>query len=374
MEKNLFFHMKTALIHDWLVGMAGGEKVLQSLHELYHAPIYTLIYDQKKILNTYFENAEVYSSFIQKLPFAKKHYRNFLFLFPMAIEQFDLTNYNLILSNSHSVAKGVITNTKQLHICYCNTPMRYAWDLYQFHLEQLSGIKKNLARFILHKLRQWDFRSHPRVDHFIANSKCVAERIKKIYKRESTVIYPPVNIDDFFFSNYREKYYFTCSRLVPYKRIDLLVKAFTFMPEKKLIILGDGPEMLKLKKMAKQNVEFLGQQPDEVLKKMLAKARAFLFAAEEDFGIVTVEAQASGVPVIAYGKGGSLETIVPNKTGLFFLEQTIESIVRAIHEFEKKEENFDPEFIKKHVSVFSKERFKNEISSFVIKKWQEFAD
>lgn len=366
--------MRTVLVHDWMVGLGGGEKVLRALHEMYPVPIYTLIHNPKALQGTYFEKKEIHSSFIQKLPFAKKLYRNYLPFFPLAIEQFNLGDYNLILSNSHAVAKGVLTTPSQMHICYCNTPMRYAWDLYHFHLEQLKGIKKSLARVLLHKLRHWDLHSQQRVDHFIGNSKCVVKRIKKVYGRDAVAIYPPVNVDDFTISKAREDYYFTCSRLVPYKRIDLLIKAFSLMPDKKLVIIGDGPEMPKLKKMAAKNVELLGEQTDEVLKQTLARSKAFLFAAEEDFGIVAVEAQASGVPVIAYGKGGSLETVISGKTGIFFPEQNPTSIIAAIQAFEKQEHTFDPLLIQSHAKAFSKERFQREMREFINTKWKEFTN
>jgi len=355
-------HMeKIALVHDWLVGVAGGEKVLEAMTDLYEGPIYTLLHK-----TGLFPERKVIPSFLQHLPKVERYYRNLLPLFPLAIERFDLSEYSLILSSSHAVAKGVRTRPDQVHICYCHTPMRYAWDLHDFHLSHLGPMKKALARPILKSLREWDQKTHPRVDHFIANSNCVAERIKAHYGREATVIYPPVDTHLFAIAPRREDYYFTCSRLVPYKRIDLLVDAFTQMPTKKLVVIGSGPELANLKEKAGPNIELLGYQPDEVYREILAKARAFVFGAVEDFGIVSVEAQSAGVPVIALGQGGSLETVLPGKTGLFFEEQSAQSLINAIEQFEKME--FDPVFIKAHAEKFAKARFQKEFQDFVTQK------
>ncbi|NGX39154.1 MAG: GDP-mannose-dependent alpha-(1-6)-phosphatidylinositol monomannoside mannosyltransferase [Chlamydiae bacterium] len=365
--------MKTAFVHDWLVGVAGGEKVLDAICELYNGPIYTLIKHELALEKTSFSDRILYTSYLQRFPKVHRYYRNLLPLFPSAIEQFDLSSYDLILSTSHAVAKSVKTHKNQLHICYCHTPMRYAWDLKEFHLNQLNPIKKRIAKPILRYLRDWDQRTHDRTHHFIANSKCVARRIEKNYGRSAQVIYPPVETHLFSPSSVKENYFITCSRLVPYKRVDVLVAAFSMMPDEKLVIIGDGPEMNRLKSRATKNVEFLGHQPDPVLRDMLSKARAFLFAAEEDFGIVGVEAQASGLPVIAYAKGGSLETVLPGQTGIFFNEQTPSSVIDAIHRFEKMEGDFEPEKIQKHASQFSRERFQREFMNFIDEKLQAFS-
>ncbi|MEI6242483.1 MAG: glycosyltransferase family 4 protein [Chlamydiota bacterium] len=365
--------MKSALVHDWLVSIGGGEKVLQALSESFPSPIYTLVQNKKGIAGSFFENQEIITSFIQKLPFASTKYRNYLPFFPLAIEQFDLSSYDLILSSSHAVAKGILTHAEQLHICYCHTPMRYAWDLYHHYLQEMNlhkGIKGKIAKTVLHYLRQWDQNSASRVDAFIANSHYIAKRIKKTYGKEATVIYPPVDTLSFSLETKKEPFYLTASRMVPYKKIDLIVEAFASMPDKKLVVIGDGPEFSKIKSKAKKNIELLGYQPDAVLKQYLQKAKAFVFAAREDFGILPVEAQCSGTPVIAYGKGGVLETVIPHQTGLFFHEQTQESLYQAIQEFEKTE--LDPLVIRKNALRFSKERFTQEIQTYVKQKYEEF--
>ena len=366
--------MKSVLIHDWLTSAIGGsENVLQEMHRLLPSPIYTLVCDPKKLQGSYFQNLDIQTSFIQKLPFAKTKYRNYLPLFPLAIEHFDLHHYDLILSSSHCVAKGVITHPEQLHICYCHTPVRYAWDLMHSYLREAKldrGVKGMMTRLILQYLRNWDVHSSPRVDHFIANSKYVAARIKKFYRRKSTVIYPPVNTAYFQMQEKKEDYYLTASRLVSNKRIDLIVDAFAQMPDKKLLVIGDGPEKEKLKSKAKKNIEFLGSQTDDQLKKYLQNAKAFVFAAVEDFGIAPVEAMASGTPVIALEKGGLLETVVPNTTGLFFKEQTIESLKEAVNQFEQMD--FDPRKCRTRAEEFSKERFRKNFQSFVLDKYIDF--
>lgn len=367
--------MKIALIHDWLVTLAGAEKVLEAICEIYPAPVFTLVADRKKLKGSVFEKAEILTSFIQKLPRAKKKYRNYLPLFPLAIEQFDLSDYDVIISSNTCVAKGVLTKAAQLHICYCHTPVRYAWDLYHQYLKETGlnkGIKGAIAKLILHYIRIWDYSTANRANYFIANSKWVAGRIKKIYGRDATVIYPPVDVDKFELQVDKEDFYLTASRMVPYKKIDLIIEAFSQMLDKKLVIIGDGPDFKKVKSKAGKNVELLGYQPFEVLKDYMQRAKAFIFAAEEDFGIAPVEAQACGTPVIAYGKGGATETVVDGKTGIFFSEQTAESITEAVRHFEKMEDKFDPTSIRQNAERFSKERFKKEFKEFVDKKMEEF--
>ena len=364
--------MKMALIHDWLITPGGAEKVLESFEELFKAPIYTLFYDPKKMSRSSLSRSEIHTSFLQKTPFSSSIYRHLLPLFPMAIKTFDLSSYDVILSGSHAVAKGVITRENQLHICYCYTPMRYAWDLQEAYLRPLNPIMRGIARVILESIRKWDLKTSENVDFFIASSSYIAERIARAYQREAVVIYPPVAVEDFFLSNHREEYYVTHARLVPYKRIDLLVEAFSYMPDKKLVVIGTGPEDKKLRKMAKKNVEFLGYVGGKELSKLLAEAKAYVFAAEEDFGIGVVEAQSSGLPVIALGKGGALETVVDGKTGLFFLEPTVPSFIEAIKSFEKKEKTFDPLVIRKHAEFFSKERFETELYQFIEEARQKF--
>ncbi|ADU96642.1 glycosyl transferase group 1 [Thermovibrio ammonificans HB-1] len=363
-------NLNLAFVHDWLVTLAGAERVLAALYELYEAPIYTLVVDKDNLKGSLFENANIHTSFIQSLPFGKRKYRLYLPLFPLAIEQFDLFDYDIIISSSHAVAKGVLTGPEQLHICYCHTPIRYAWDLYFSYMREgglESGLRGTIAKFILHYIRLWDASTANRVDYFIANSNYVRRRIWRVYRRKAEVIYPPVDVDKFSMVSEKEDFYLTASRLVPYKKIDIIVKAFALpsLRDRKLIVIGDGPDMKKIKKMATPNVEILGYQSFEKLKYYLEKARAFIFAAEEDFGILPVEAQACGTPVIAYGKGGVLETVIEGKTGLYFYRQTPEDIAKAVAKFESIQDSFDPLEIRKHAEMFSKERFKKEFSDFI---------
>lgn len=359
--------MRSAIVHDWLISEVGGaEKVVKAIHQLYPSPIFTLVKNNQKLKGSYFEDLEIISSFLQKFPKAEKKYQSYLPFFPLAIEHFDLSKFDCVISSSHCVAKGVITSPDHLHICYCHTPMRYAWDLMHDYLRDAKldkGIKGFFAKVILHYLRGWDTHSSNRVDHFVANSNYVAKRIAKFYGREATVIYPPVDVDLFELVPKKENYYLAASRLVPYKRIDLIVEAFTKMEDKKLVVIGDGPEMKKLKQISGKNVELLGYQSDAVLKMHMQKAKGFVFAAIEDFGILPVEVMATGTPVIAFGKGGALETVVENKTGIFYEEQTSFAIMNAIKRFEELE--FDPRECRKRAEFFSLERFKREFSQFV---------
>ncbi|MCB1080341.1 MAG: glycosyltransferase family 4 protein [Chlamydiia bacterium] len=365
--------MKVALIHDWLTTVGGAEKVLESLAKTFPSDLYTLVKDTKKLRGTPFEGMQVKTSFIQKLPRARKKYRSYLPFFPIAIEQFDLSGYDLVISSSHSIAKGVLTHADQMHICYCHTPMRYAWDLYQQYLresELKSGVKGVVAKFFLHYLRMWDAHSSSRVNAYVANSNYVARRIKNLYQKEAQVLYPPVDVDYFNLVEKKENYYVTASRFVPYKKIDLIVEAFGNMPDKKLVVIGEGPDYEKIKEKAKKNVELLGYQRDEVLRTHLQNAKGFVFAALEDFGILPVEAQACGTPVIAYGKGGALETVLQNRSGLFFPEQTVSSIIEAVQAFEERE--FDPKLIRKHAENFREEHFRIKFKALVDEKYNEF--
>jgi glycosyltransferase involved in cell wall biosynthesis len=363
--------MKIALIQDWLTEQGGAEKVFAALYKLYpDADVYTLVYNAEILQKLNIPRHKVTASFIQKLPFAGKKYRNYLPLFTKAIESFDLSGYELIISSSSCVAKGVLTSASQTHICYCHSPVRYGWDLYFQYLNSAGLNKKNIkawyVKSVLHKLRIWDIVSSNRVDYFISNSDYIKQRILKTYGKEAVTIYPPVFIDDFDSNRPKEDYYFTCSRFVPYKKVDIIVEAFASMPDKKLVVIGTGPDLDKIKRLKTPNIEILGYQPFTILKEYMEKAKAFVFAAEEDFGIVTVEAQACGVPVIAFGKGGSLETVKNNETGLFFYEQTPEAIIEAVTLFEKRQ--FNHSAIRKHVEQFSADRFKQEIRNFVSDK------
>ena len=361
--------MKVALVHEWLTVIGGSENVFTEIALLFpEADIYTLVARDETIKALGLSQHKVSTSFIQKMPFAKTKYRNYLPLFPLASEQVDLSAYDLIISSSHAVAKGVLIHSGQTHICYCHSPMRYAWDLYYQYLDEAGlkrGLKGLLAKLVLHRIRQWDIISTNRVDHFIANSNYIGKRIRKIYNRDSVTIYPNVATENFEVSTNREDYYVTCSRLVPYKKIDLIVQSFNQMPDKKLIVIGDGPDFAKINKIAGPNVSMLGYQSFDSLKKYLSTARAFIFAAEEDFGILPVEAQACGTPVIAFQKGGLTETVVANETGIFFTKQDTESIIVSVNVFEKSAQNFDPVKIAAHAKRFSTERFRTEFSSFI---------
>ena len=369
--------MKIALVHDWLVTPGGAEKLLQSIYEIFPAPIYTLVLDKDEFIGTNLENAEIHTSFIQNLPLAKKTYRYYLPFYPYAIEQFDLSGYDLIISSSHCVAKGVLTGPDQLHISYIHTPIRYAWDMYHEYIRDMRyerGLRGYVFKRALHNIRVWDVASSNRVDYFVANSQFVALRIKKFYRRDATVIYPPVDISKFSFSKEKEDYFLTVSRLVQYKRVDLIVETFAQISDKRLVVIGDGPDMEKIKKIAAghKNIEILGYQPDDVVKDFMKRARAFVFAAKEDFGLVPVEAQACGTPVIAYGQGGAAETVIDGKTGVLFAAQSVEGLRSGIERFLEIEGLLEPMEIRKNAERFDSGRFKEEFRKFVEDRWVEF--
>lgn len=372
--------VSVGIIADWLVTFAGSEKVIAEFIKLYpHADIYSVVDFLSDESRKKFYGKEATTSFIQRLPFAKKKYQQYLPLMPLAIEQLDVTGHDIVLSSSHAVAKGVLTGPDQLHISYVHSPIRYAWDFQHQYLRESGlnkGLKGKLARWFLHKIRIWDYRTAHGVDHFIANSQFIARRIKKVYGRDADVIYPPVDVERFTLQENKEDFYFTASRMVPYKRIDLIVEAFSQMPDKKLVVIGDGSEMAKIKAKAGRNIEILGYQPDEVMQDYMRRAKAFVFAAEEDFGITPVEAQASGTPVIAFGKGGVLETIRPygekNATGVFFAEQTAESLIKAVRHFDKIQDSILPLDCRENALKFSGERFHNELDKYIKTKWNEF--
>jgi len=320
------------------------------------------------------------TTFIQHLPKARSKYRSYLPLMPLAIEQLDLSGYDLVISSSHAVAKGVLTGPDQLHVSCIYSPIRYAWDLQNQYLKEAGldrGIKGWLAKWILHKIRLWDARTANGVDSFIAISHFIARRIKKSYRRESTVIYPPVDIHAFTQVDNKESFYLAASRMVPYKRIDLIVEAFSKMPDRRLVVIGDGPEFNKVKAKAGKNIEILGYQEFGVLKDHMQRARAFVYAAEEDFGIIPLEAQACGTPVIAYGKGALLETIRDlasheEPTGVFFKSQTVESIKETVEYFEKNMEGITPEACRKNAERFAPEVFRENFSRFVENEYERF--
>lgn len=372
--------MKIAIVHDWLVTYAGAERVLEQMLCCYpSADIYCVVDFLAANKRDFIQNKAVRTSFIQKLPKAQSKYRNYLPLMPLAIEQFDLSGYDLVISSSHAVAKGVLTGPDQLHLCMCYSPMRYAWDLqHQYLIESglQTGVKGWLVKWLLHKIRIWDVRTVNGVDGFIAISDFISRRIWKVYRRKSTVIYPPVNTDAFELLEQKDNFYLTASRMVPYKKIDLIVEAFSAMPNQRLVVIGDGPDFNKIKAKAGANVTLLGYQSNEILRDYMQRAKAFVFAAEEDFGIAPLEAQACGTPVIAYAKGGSLETIQglssEQPTGVFFGKQTIASIQDAVIEFEGAASRILASACRQNAMRFSNDRFRNEFRTYVNDCWVEF--
>lgn len=381
MQSKPLSQCKIVFVHDWLVTYAGAERVLEQMINCFKdADVYAIVEDLKDN-KAFIQDKEVKTSFIQNLPFGKKKYRTYLPIMPLAVEQFDLSEYDIVISSSHAVAKGVITSPNQLHICMCYSPIRYAWDLQFQYLKESKlerGIKAFFAKIILHFIRIWDHRTSNGVDEFISISKYIRRRILKTYRRDSTVIYPPVDINAFSLNvDSREDYYVTCSRFVPYKKIDLIVETFSKLhPEKKLVVIGEGPDAKKIKKLASSNIELLGYCSFDEVFKYLSSAKAFIFAAEEDFGIAPIEAQSCGTPVIAFGRGGALETIrgldKKNPTGVFFYEQNIASISNAINSFEENKDIIRSETCHENAKNFSIERFNGEFKSFVKDAYNKF--
>jgi len=367
--------MKVAIVHEWLVNYAGSERVVEQMLNVFpDADLFSLVDFLPENQRGFIMHKNVHTSFIQKLPFARTKYRSYLPLMPKAIESLDMRGYDLVISSNHCVAKGVITSPNQKHICMIYTPVRYAWDLEEQYLQE-SGLDKGLkgfaARGILSYIRNWDRHTAKNVDEYISISKYIQERVKRHYNRDSVVIYPPVDVDKFTLCEGKEDFYLTASRMVPYKKMDLIVEAFTAMPNKKLVVIGEGPDFAKIKAKAGKNVTLMGYQPFEVLKDKMQKAKAFVFAAEEDFGITPVEAQACGTPVIAFGKGGALETVIVAQTGEFFTEQTIQSLQGAVQQFEDNICKYTPKACRANAERFSVERFRKEFKEFVDSKIQE---
>ena len=361
--------MKVAVVHDWLDTLGGSEQVLEQILSLYpDADLYLVVDFMAKAKDSPLNGHRIESSFIQRLPFARRRFRNYLPLMPFAIRQFDLSGYDLVLSSSHCVAKGVKSHPGQVHICYCHTPMRYIWDMEQDYLQDngITGAKALLVRYLFHRLRQWDVHNHG-VDFFVANSQFIAERIRKCYDRDATVIYPPVDVDRFELCEAKEDYYVVVSRLVSQKKVELIVEAFARMKDKKLVVVGDGPCMDAVRRVATRNVTVTGHLPLEAMRSYLKTARAFVFASLEDFGMVMVEAQACGTPVIAYGKGGALEIVTP-ETGLFFEEQSAASIVAAVKKFESGLDQFSPRACHENAQRFRRELFLESYAAFIRQK------
>lgn len=361
--------MKVAIVQDWFVVNGGAEKVVKELVALYpNADVYGLIdflseEDRQDIV----AGKKITTSFLQHFPYAKQNYRNWLLLFPLAIESLDLSAYDVIISSSYAVAKGVKKLPHQLHICYCHSPIRYAWDLQDEYLSHLGNVKKWLAKPILAYIRYWDIKTLNRVDVFLANSKYIADRIKRIYKRDAQVVYPPINIEEYVGTLTKKEYYFTSARLVAYKKIDLIIKAFNQMPHLKLVVGGNGPDLVKLKQLANHNISFTGFLPKAELTKYMQESKAFILAANEDFGITSIEAQSCYTPVIALKMGGYLETVVENKTGFFFDEQTAESIKSCVLQFEQLDFDLNPAFFKKNITMFSRSNFINTFTAIIQK-------
>jgi glycosyltransferase involved in cell wall biosynthesis len=379
--------MKTAIVHEWLITYAGSERVFGQIAGLYpDADLYSLLDFLADDDRGFILDRRATTSFIQRLPMAKEKYRDYLVLMPFAIKRFDLSGYDLIITSSHTVAKGVRKSPGQIHICYCHTPMRYIWDLQNQYMKEAGldrGIRGVILKALFSRLRKWDVSTSKNVNHFIANSQYIKERIKRAYGRDSVVIYPPVDIGNFEVKEKKEDFFVAVSRMVPYKKMDLIVEAFSEMGLP-LIVIGDGPDFSKVKRKAAKNIELMGHLKGEVLKMYMQKARALVFAAEEDFGIVPVEAQACGTPVIAFGRGGVRETVTPlpeneaadieanPPTGIFFNEQTSSALIDAVKRFEKIEGRFNPYDLRKNAEKFSKERFDKEFRSFVNEKTAGF--
>lgn len=372
--------MKVAIVHDWLVTYAGAERVLEQMLICFpHADVFSMVDFLPNGQRGFLQGKKAKTSFIQNLPWAQSKYRSYLPLMPLAVEQLDVSAYDVVISSSHAVAKGVLVGPDQLHVCMCYSPIRYAWDMQHQYLKESgldTGIKGWLARWLLHKIRLWDVRTANGVDQFIAISKFIERRIQKAYRRDSVVIYPPVDVASFELQECKEDFYLTASRMVPYKKIPLIVQAFTNMPDKQLVVIGNGPDFDKVKALAGPNVKILGYQSADVLKDHLQKAKAFVFAAEEDFGIAPLEAQACGTPVIAFGKGGALETIRGlqhvTPTGVFFKEQSVESIINAVHVFEQSSASIMPKACRANADRFATEKFRQSFTDYVISQYKSF--
>jgi len=364
--------LNVALVHDWLTGMRGGEKVLEVLCELFPAATLHTLLHNRGVMSPTIEAMKIRTSFVDRLPFKTEGYRNYLPLFPRAIETFDLSDYDLVLSTSHCVAKGARPHPRALHICYCHTPMRYVWEMYDeyFGKGRAGLLTRTAMSYFAPRLRNWDVASSGRVHHFVANSKNVAQRIQRHYRRPSDVIHAPVDTQQFRLSTVNEGYYLIVSALVPYKRVDLAIEVFNRLGER-LLIVGKGPELKKLQAMASRSVEFLGWQSDDKLPGLYAGCRALVFPGIEDFGIVPLEAMACGKPVVAYGRGGAVETVVEdadNPTGVFFYEHTVEALSEAVKNLSRR--RFDPVMIRAHAQRFDRSNFKARIHQYIQEKLQ----
>ena len=370
---------RVAIVFEWFQKFGGAERIVTEMWRAFPgAELFAVVHEPENLLGTPLAGVSVRTSFIQLLPWVKKRYRSYLPLMPIAVEQFDLRLYDLVLSSSHSVAKGVLTGSDQLHVSYTHTPVRYAWDLYQDYLAESGmgwGIGSWPARLVLHYLRLWDVSAANRVDAYLVNSYYVARRINKLYRRPAQVVYAPQYVDRYSHQVPREDFFVTVSRFVPYKRLDLIVKTFSQM-RKPLIVIGDGPDRPKVEREAGPSIKLLGNQPDEVVIDHLQRAKAFVFAADEDFGSANVEAQAAGCPVIAYGKGGALETVIgwpaPHATGVFFDTQTSGALQAAVNLFETHEHEIRAEACRRNAERFRQERFRQEFRAALEELWNKF--
>jgi glycosyltransferase involved in cell wall biosynthesis len=358
--------LRVAIVHDWLNQVGGAESVLEVLKEMYpQAPIYTSIY-WPQAMPPHYKEWEIHTSWLDNLPFIKKHHQPFLPLYPLAFEGFDLSGYELVISNKSAFCHGVITRAETVHICYCLTTTRFLWDYHSYvRHEGIGPVARPLLTPFLYSLRLWDKAAADRVEHFIAISETVRQRIHKFYRRDAVVIHPPVEIDRFQVQESHDDYFLIVSRLIPYKRIDLAVQALNLLGFP-LKIIGDGRDRARLEAMANANIQFLGRLPDEQVGEYLSRCRAFLFPGEEDFGIAPLEAQAAGRPVIAYAGGGALETVVEGVTGLFFQEPTAQSLAEAVSLFDHH--SFDTGTIRRYAKGFDRESFKRKLRTFVDEK------
>jgi len=370
--------LRIAIVHHWFISRAGGERVVDTIASLFpDADLFTLFLDQQR-LSPALQKRKIITSFLDRSRVARRAHRHFLPFYPLAVEMLDLSGYDLIITSDSGPMKGVLTDPHSTHICYCHSPMRYLWDGYSAYFRSMPRLTRTLFGLAAHYVRNWDYAAAQRVDHFIANSNYVAGRIRKYYRRDSTVIHPPIDTSESFLARKHEDYYLAVGRLVPYKRTDISIDACMKLG-RRLVIAGDGPEMNRLKKRARKNVEFLGEVDDCQLRNLYAQCRALLFAADEDFGMVPLEVQSYGRPVIAFGKGGSLETVIgayspihmekfygnPAITGVFFGEQTAASLAEAIRSFESCEEIFVPDQIQLHARKFDTSIFVSRLRSYI---------
>lgn len=363
--------MRVAIVHYWFVSWRGGEKVIESLLEMFpQADVFTHVLAGRECKEA-LDGFRVVESFIARLPNAANNYQKYLPLMPLALEQLDLRGYDLVISSESGPAKGVLTDPGALHICYCHSPMRYLWDMYHDYRESAGWLTRSLMPLLTHYLRTWDQNSANRVDYFIANSDFVRRRIRKVYRRDAAVIHPPVSVDEFRYTEKKDDYYLMLGQLTKYKRADLAVDAFQALGDRRLVVIGEGELLKPLKSLDLPNVQLLGRQPFDQLKSYLEKARALIFPGIEDFGIVPVEALASGTPVIAFGKGGALETIIDHETGILFHEQTGGALIKAVADFEEWEPRMDRTKLRYRADTFSGARFRSEIEQFINSKLAE---